>query len=99
MAKITPASRRAGLYVRISQDRTGDGAGVRRQENDCGDVAERHGWEIINIYRDNDRSAFNGKARPAFEHLVADLRAGRIDAVVTWHPDRLTRSPRELEDL
>jgi site-specific DNA recombinase len=101
MAKTKPAKppRRAALYVRISQDRTGDGAGVRRQEDDCRDLAERHGWAVSGVYRDNDRSAYNGKARPAFERLVADLRAGRVDAVVTWHPDRLTRSPRELEDL
>ena len=37
--------------------------------------------------------------RPAYEELIGDLKAGRIDAVVAWHPDRLHRSPRELEDF
>jgi DNA invertase Pin-like site-specific DNA recombinase len=29
--------------------------------------------------------------------MQGDVRAGRLDAVVTWHPDRLHRSPREVE--
>ena len=29
----------------------------------------------------------------------SDIHAGRIDAIVCWHVDRLTRSPRELEDV
>src|SRR5262249_25482628 len=83
----------------IYTTRTGDGEGVRRQEDVCRDVAEHHGSTVTDVYCDNDRSAYSGEARPAFARLVTDLRAGRADAVVTWHPDRLTRSPRELEDL
>ena len=40
-----------------------------------------------------------GKRRPEWERLLADIAAGEIDAVVGWHVDRLTRSPRELEDV
>ena len=31
--------------------------------------------------------------------MLADIRDGRIDAVVAWDLDRLYRQPRELEDL
>ena len=31
--------------------------------------------------------------------MLEDLRSGRIDAIVAWHPDRLSRSPRDLEEL
>lgn len=48
---------------------------------------------------DNDLSAYSGKARPEYERLLEDMRSGRIDAVVAWHPGRLHRSPRELEDF
>jgi site-specific DNA recombinase len=34
---------------------------------------------------------------PAYERLLADIEAGRIDAVIAWHPDRLHLSPVELE--
>jgi site-specific DNA recombinase len=61
-------------------------------------VAAR-GWTVSGVYVDDDRSAYSGKPRPAYEELIGDLKAGRIDAVVAWHPDRLHRSPRELEDF
>ncbi len=44
-------------------------------------------------------SASSGRTRPAYERLLADARAGRIDGLVVWDVDRLTRTPRELEDI
>lgn len=90
---------RCGIYVRISSDPRGEKLGVQRQEEDCRALAERKGWEVYDVYVDNDTSAYKGKKRPQWERLVADVRAGRIQAIVGWHVDRLTRKPRELEDL
>ena len=90
---------RAGLYVRISKDRTGAGLGVERQEDDCRALCERRGWKVADVYADNDISAFSGKRRPEWERLRRDIRAGNIDAIAVWHVDRLTRTPRELEDV
>jgi site-specific DNA recombinase len=90
---------RAGVYVRISQDREGAGLGVARQEQDCRTLCERRGWTVAEIYADNDVSAYSGKPRPAWLRLVEDIKAGTVDAVAVWHVDRLTRSPRELEDV
>ena len=44
-------------------------------------------------------SASTGKARPSYERMIADIEAGHIRAVVVWDVDRLTRTPRELEDV
>src|ERR671910_2449931 len=90
--------RRAAIYTRISQDRTGAGLGIERQETDCRALAERLGWEIIAVHADNDLSAYSGKPRPGYRALLADLRAGVADAVLVWHTDRLHRSPAELEE-
>jgi site-specific DNA recombinase len=49
------------------------------------------------VYVDNDLSAYSGKARPAYQRLLADIAAGSVEAVVAWHPDRLHRAPVELE--
>jgi DNA invertase Pin-like site-specific DNA recombinase len=49
------------------------------------------------VFTDNDTSAYSGKPRPGYESLLAALEAGEVGAVVAWHPDRLHRSPRELE--
>lgn len=86
----------AALYARISSD-DGTALGVARQLEDCRREAERRGWAVASQYVDNDVSAFSGKARPEFDRLLADVRAGRVGAVVVWDVDRLTRTPRELE--
>lgn len=91
--------RRVGIYCRISQDRTGAGLGVARQEADCRALAERRGWTVIDVYSDNDVSAYSRKRRPEWERLLEDIKNGFIDAVVCWHIDRLTRSPLELEGV
>ena len=91
--------RRAAVYCRISMDREGAGLGVARQEQDCRARADRLGWSVAEVYVDNDVSAYSGKPRPAWNRLLADVRAGSVDAVICWHVDRLTRSPRELEDV
>jgi DNA invertase Pin-like site-specific DNA recombinase len=106
------SGKKAGAYVRISDDRAGDSAGVGRQERDCAELAERRGWSIVEIYTENDTSAFKRRKvqlpdgttalrvdRPAFRRLLADLASGRIEAVVAYDLDRVARDPRDLEDL
>ncbi|MBA2560281.1 MAG: recombinase family protein, partial [Propionibacteriales bacterium] len=88
----------AAVYARISQD-DGFELGVTRQIEDCTREAERRGWELTETYVDNDKSASNGRARPAYERLLTDIRHRRIDGLVVWDVDRLTRTPRELEDI
>ena len=90
---------RAGIYTRISWDPAGQRAGVERQRVDCEAVCAGRGWEIAHYFEDNDRSAYSGKRRPAYQRLLTAVEERRLDAVVTWHNDRLHRSPRELEAL
>ena len=92
------ASSKAGVYVRISRDAEAQGLGLARQLEDCRELAATLGWEIVDTYSDNDRSAFSGRERPEYRRLLADLEAGRITGVIAWHPDRLHRSPLELEE-
>jgi DNA invertase Pin-like site-specific DNA recombinase len=90
---------RAGVYVRISQDVLETGLGVERQSKDCRALAKRKGWTVVEEFRDNDVSASRGKVRPAYTDLMTKLQAGHLDALVVWDVDRLTRTPRELEDV
>ena len=93
---------RAGMYLRISRDDQGkEGVGLapQRQEKDCRELAARLGWDVAaELYIDNDISASGKKKRPAYLRLLADIRAGKVNGVLTWHTDRLHRSPVELED-
>lgn len=89
---------RAVIYCRISQDRTGAGLGVDRQREDCEALAERNGWDVVEVYVDNDVSAFSGKKRPGYQKMLAALHEGQATVVIVWHTDRLTRSIVELEE-
>ncbi|MDQ6948124.1 MAG: recombinase family protein [Actinomycetota bacterium] len=91
--------RAAALYARISSDQEGAGLGVARQLADCRRLAGDMGWAVAEEYVDNDLSAYSGKARPAYERMLADLADGARDAVVVYHTDRLTRRPIELEQF
>lgn len=92
------ATIRAAIYVRISRDAVGQGLGVKRQRADCEKLAKRLGWLVVEVYEENDTSASKGP-RPVYERMMREVAAGRIDAVIVWDVDRLTRTPRELEDV
>lgn len=89
---------RAAIYVRISRDYAGEGLGVTRQTEDCQKLAGSLDWDIARIYTDNDMSATRG-IRPGYQQLLTDIRAGNIDAILAWHPDRLYRRVTDLGEL
>lgn len=90
---------KAAIYARISDDRDGTRMGVDRQLADCRRLVEQRGWVVFDEYVDNDRSAWSGRDRPRYEAMIADLEAGRFEALVTYHQDRLSRNPREFEEF
>lgn len=50
------------------------------------------------VYEDVDRSAYaNAVVRDAYEALLMEVAARRLDVVVCWRLDRLARSPGEFE--
>ena len=89
----------AAIYTRISSDVEGLGLGVTRQREDCEKLAASLGWGVADVYSDNDVSAYSGKCRPEYERMLTDLAEGRVDGVLVYHIDRLTRRPIELEQF
>lgn len=87
--------RRAGLYLRISKDPSGDRLAVERQRRDGEELIARRSWEHVDTYTDNDLSAKGRKQRPEFQRLMADIRSGRIDTTVADRWDRLSRNRRD----
>jgi DNA invertase Pin-like site-specific DNA recombinase len=90
-----------GIYARISRDDDALSLGVARQERLCRTYARERGWQVVDVYRDNDVSASNyvHRRRPAFERLVADLRSRRFDRILVLAQDRLVRRPEQLEAI
>ncbi len=90
---------RAAIYLRQSKDVEGTRAAVDRQLEDCTELCERRGWEVIRVITDNDTSASSRKPRPGYRSLLADVEAGATDVVVAWATDRLLRRITEMEEL
>lgn len=96
---MTP--KRAAKYRRISSDREGRALGVERQDEDLDALAQRLGFTVVADYVDNDISASSKgkKARPEYQRMLTDAKAGKFDAILAYTTGRLTRRPREFEDL
>ena len=90
---------KTAIYCRINDDRDGTGLGVERQEIDCLRLAEDKGLTDIEVFTDNDISAFSGKKRPSYLEMMARIKSGEFENLIAWASDRLHRSPRELEDF
>lgn len=89
----------AGIYARISDDRESLAHGVGSQIEDGHALCARDGLTVYDVYTDNDLSASTKarKARPEYQRLLADARAGRIQVIVSLSSSRLTRTPIEHE--
>lgn len=102
----TATTTRAAVYLRQSLDKNGDLLAVTRQREDVRELCQRRNWTMTE-YVDNDFGASVrmpgskrvSKKRPAYEQMLADIKAGKVDAIAAWDADRLYRHPRELEDL
>lgn len=90
--------KKAALYLRISQDRSGRGDAIERQREDCESWCRYHEWDVVEEYVDHAISAYSGTERPAYERMLEDFRAGRFDVVVAWKLDRLTRSVGKISE-
>ncbi|QFU97875.1 hypothetical protein KDY119_01381 [Luteimicrobium xylanilyticum] len=74
---------------------------MRRQEQDCRALAKRLGLKVGEVFTENDVSAStrSRKTRPLFDDMVQRARVGEFGAILAYSNSRLTRRPREFEDL
>jgi DNA invertase Pin-like site-specific DNA recombinase len=97
------AIRLIAIYLRISKAKDGTTLSVDNQLPPCQELARRkfEGWQIDlrpydeggTLYIDNDITGTGTRVRPAFEQLLQDARDGKIQAIVAWDVDRLSRDP------
>lgn len=91
-------SLRVVIYTRLSRDRDGTATATARQAADCRALAEREGWQVLEVFEDSDFSGFKrGLHRPDYERMLVTLDRGGVDAIVVWKLDRLTRQPGQFE--
>lgn len=95
------SARRWAVYLRISKDDEANGEGVERQEKLCRRLLVDRGLDgsIVDVYVDNDVSAFRNVRRPEYERLVDDIKNGLVSGILAYKSDRIYRRMTDLEDL
>lgn len=58
-------------------------------------IAQRDNLNVVEMYRES-HSAKDCGQRPVFNKLLNDIRAGKFNAILVWHPDRLSRNAGDL---
>jgi DNA invertase Pin-like site-specific DNA recombinase len=104
MARADATRQRCAIYTRKSSEegleqefnslaaqREACEAFIRSQRNE--------GWVLAKTRYDDGGFSGGNLERPALQHLIADVRAGRIDIVVVYKVDRLTRSLADFARL
>jgi DNA invertase Pin-like site-specific DNA recombinase len=88
--------RRVGIYLRVSTD----GQSTENQRRELEAVAVRSGWEVVRIYEDAGIARSRGRdKRPAFDRMLKDATARKINMIEVWSVDRLGRSLQHLVDF
>jgi len=87
------SNRRAAIYGRVSTDwQTTDNQTVALRE-----VAERRGWDVVEVYIDHGIGGAKGRdKRPGFDQMLKDANRRKFDVVMAWSIDRMGRSLRNL---
>lgn len=91
-----------GIYTRVSTQEQVEGYSLSEQENRLKAYCVARDWTIANVYSDAGFSGGNIN-RPALQKLINDIRNKKIDTVVVYKLDRLSRSQKDtlniIEDI
>lgn len=92
-----PVGRRCAVYTRKSSEEGLDQAfnSLDAQREACEAFArsQRHeGWTLLPTLYDDGGISGGTMERPALQQLLADIRTGKVDLILVYKVDRLTRS-------
>lgn len=102
-AEPAPAKRaiRCAIYPRVSDhtEHDKDFTTIDNQiERATRYMESQEGWTLVKTYSEDGRSA-KDMHRPKLQEMLADIRAGKIDVVIVYKIDRLSRSLRDFVDM
>jgi DNA invertase Pin-like site-specific DNA recombinase len=104
MKPATPKIQRCAIYTRVSTDQ-----GLEQEFNSLHAQREaaqayvksqaHEGWKLVREHYDDGGFSGGSMERPALQKLLADIKERRIDIVVVYKVDRLTRSLTDFAKL
>lgn len=84
------------LYARKSSEAEEKQAlSIDSQVKEMLEQATKNGINVVEIYRES-HSAKDCGTRPVFNQLLNDIRIGKFNGILVWHPDRLSRNAGDL---
>lgn len=90
----------AGIYIRVStEDQAREGFSLGEQEEKLLQLCKFKELEVYNVYKDAGISAKDMEHRPQFQEMLKDMKEGKLNYIVSYKLDRITRSVRDLEEL
>ncbi len=88
-----------GIYPRVStEDQSRFGFSLDEQEESLRRLCEYKGYKIYKVYREEGVSA-KSMNRPKFKEMIHDMKDGKINKILVYKLDRLTRSIQDLETI
>ena len=86
-----------GIYIRVStEDQAKDGFSIHAQREKLTKYAEANDWDIHDYYVDDGISGKNLEGRPEVKRMLDDVKNGKINNILIYKLDRLTRSTKDL---
>jgi DNA invertase Pin-like site-specific DNA recombinase len=83
---------KVAIYARVSTtDQNYEG-----QLEELNALAERSGWEVVQIYSEKISGTKATEDRPELKRMMRDARLRKFEKVVVWSVDRLGRSMKNL---
>ena len=93
--------KQCAIYTRVSTD-----VQVEKEFSSCESQEEKirsfiksqNNWQIFKVYSDAGYTGANTN-RPALQELLEDIKQDKIDIILAYKIDRLTRSPKDFYQL
>lgn len=98
-----PSTMSVGIYIRVStQEQANEGYSIDAQRDRLSAYCRSRGWAIYNMYIDGGFSGSNTD-RPALQQLLRDIKSKKVNCVLVYKLDRLSRSQKDtlyiIEDI
>lgn len=85
-------------YVRVSTENQIENYSIDEQIHRIKSYCSAKGWTLLKVYTDGGYSGGNTN-RPALQQMIKALRTNKVDAVVVYKLDRLSRSQKDTLTL
>jgi len=93
--------KQCAIYTRVSTDNQAEkefSSCEAQEEKIRSFVNSQNNWQVFKVYSDAGHSGATLN-RPNIQQLLSDLKKEKIDIVLVYKIDRLTRSPKDFYQL